>query len=191
MPKIKAPVLMFHGLADIALHRDGLAGTWDWVEKDLTLVTVPGAGHFVQQDAAELVSSTMSWWLTMRAPRSGRRQPLTTYPRLCQRVAHARPDVALQLDPAFDNRSARTARALQLLTEIFQELGILRQSVDNGDGLAPASLLFHPHLRDDARRDRIVGCCVPGAALAVPLRPAADRDTCRLFQWSTRDARCS
>jgi hypothetical protein len=26
-----------------------LNGTWDWVEKDLTLVTVPGAGHFVQQ----------------------------------------------------------------------------------------------------------------------------------------------
>ena len=80
----------------------------------------------------------------------------------------------MQLDSAFDNRAARTARALQLLTEIFQELGILRQSVDNGDGLAPASFLFHPQLRDDARRDRIVGCCVPGAALAVPLRPAAD-----------------
>jgi epoxide hydrolase 4 len=58
---------MFHGLDDRALHRGGLAGTWDWLEKDLTLVTVPGAGHFVQQDAAELVTSTMKWWLTMRA----------------------------------------------------------------------------------------------------------------------------
>ena len=65
-PKVQAPVLMFHGLDDRALHRNGLAGTWDWVAKDLTLVTVPGVGHFVQQDAAELVTSTMKWWLTMR-----------------------------------------------------------------------------------------------------------------------------
>ena len=60
------PVLMFHGLDDHALQADGLSGTWKWVEKDLTLVTVPGAGHFVQQDAAELVTSTMQWWLAMR-----------------------------------------------------------------------------------------------------------------------------
>ena len=66
LPKVKMPVLMFHGLGDQALHRNGLAGTWDWLEKDLTLVTIPGAGHFVQQDAAELVTSTMKWWLTMR-----------------------------------------------------------------------------------------------------------------------------
>jgi pimeloyl-ACP methyl ester carboxylesterase len=66
-PKIKMPVLMFHGLNDQALHADGLSGTWQWLEKDLTLVTVPGAGHFVQQDAADLVTSTMQWWLAMRA----------------------------------------------------------------------------------------------------------------------------
>ena len=58
---------MFHGLDDRCLDRNGLSGTWDWLEKDLTLVTVPGAGHFVQQDAAALVTSTMKWWLTMRA----------------------------------------------------------------------------------------------------------------------------
>ena len=68
-PKVKMPVLMFHGLNDQALHADGLSGTWKWLEKDLTLVTVPGAGHFVQQDAAELVTSTMQWWLAMRAPK--------------------------------------------------------------------------------------------------------------------------
>ena len=65
-PKVKAPVLMFHGLADRALHSDGLSGTWNWVEKDFTLVTIPGASHFVQQDAADLVSSTMKWWLAAR-----------------------------------------------------------------------------------------------------------------------------
>jgi pimeloyl-ACP methyl ester carboxylesterase len=69
LPKVKPPVLMFHGLGDRALHSNGLSGTWDWVEQDLTLVTVPGAGHFVQQDAADLVSSTMNWWLKMQATR--------------------------------------------------------------------------------------------------------------------------
>jgi pimeloyl-ACP methyl ester carboxylesterase len=68
-PKLKAPVLMFHGLNDTALHSDGLSGTWNWVEKDLTLVTVPGAGHFVQQDAADLVTTTMRSWLSARTGR--------------------------------------------------------------------------------------------------------------------------
>jgi pimeloyl-ACP methyl ester carboxylesterase len=62
-PPVKAPVLQFHGLEDTALHSDGLNNTWDWVEKDYTLVTVPGAGHFVQQDAAELVTRSMRMWL--------------------------------------------------------------------------------------------------------------------------------
>ena len=66
LPKVQAPVLMFHGLDDRALHADGLAGTWNWVAKDLTLVTVPDAAHFVQQDAAELVTTTMKWWLSSR-----------------------------------------------------------------------------------------------------------------------------
>ena len=66
-PKVKMPVLMFHGLNDTALNAAGLSGTWNWLEKDLTLVTVPGAGHFVQQDAADLVTSTMKWWLTLRS----------------------------------------------------------------------------------------------------------------------------
>ena len=66
-PKVQAPVLMFHGLDDRALNSDGLSGTWKWVQKDLTLVTIPGAGHFVQQDAAEMVTTTMKWWLSTRA----------------------------------------------------------------------------------------------------------------------------
>jgi epoxide hydrolase 4 len=67
LPKAKMPVLMFHGLKDTALNADALSGTWNWLEKDLTLVTVPESGHFVQQDAAELVTGTMRWWLSMRA----------------------------------------------------------------------------------------------------------------------------
>jgi pimeloyl-ACP methyl ester carboxylesterase len=67
LPKVKVPVLMFHGLGDTALNADGLSGTWNWLEKDFTLVTIPDAGHFVQQDAAELVTTTMRWWLSMRS----------------------------------------------------------------------------------------------------------------------------
>jgi pimeloyl-ACP methyl ester carboxylesterase len=65
-PKVKVPVLMFHGLDDQALLPGALSGTWEWVEKDLTLVTIPGASHFVQQDAAQTVSDTMVDWLARR-----------------------------------------------------------------------------------------------------------------------------
>jgi pimeloyl-ACP methyl ester carboxylesterase len=57
------PVLMFHGLKDVALVSDALNNTWDWMGKDLTLVTIPDSGHFVQQDAADLVTRTMRAWL--------------------------------------------------------------------------------------------------------------------------------
>jgi len=63
LPKAKMPVLMFHGLDDKYLLAGALNNTWDWLEQDLTLVTVPGSGHFVQQDASELVTKTMQWWL--------------------------------------------------------------------------------------------------------------------------------
>jgi pimeloyl-ACP methyl ester carboxylesterase len=61
--KVKAPVLMIHGLDDWALLPGALNNTWEWLEKDLTLVTIPGAGHFVQQDASEMVNRTIKMWL--------------------------------------------------------------------------------------------------------------------------------
>jgi len=54
---------MIHGLNDQFLLPGALNGTWDWLEKDLTLVTVPGAGHFVQQDASDFVTRTIRAWL--------------------------------------------------------------------------------------------------------------------------------
>jgi len=57
------PVLMLHGLKDVALVSDALNNTWDWMGKDLTLVTIPDSGHFVQQDAADLVTRTIRAWL--------------------------------------------------------------------------------------------------------------------------------
>jgi len=62
-PTVKCPVLLIHGLKDQALLPGALNDTWNWVEKDLTLVTIPGAGHFVQQDAADLVTRTIVGWL--------------------------------------------------------------------------------------------------------------------------------
>ena len=38
----------------------------DWNDKDTTIVSAPEANHFVQQDAAELVSKTLKWWLMSR-----------------------------------------------------------------------------------------------------------------------------
>ena len=61
--KVKLPVLMIHGLGDTALLPGALNNSWDYVERDLTLVTIPGASHFVQQDAADLVTRTMKMWL--------------------------------------------------------------------------------------------------------------------------------
>jgi epoxide hydrolase 4 len=61
--KTQMSVLMFHGLGDTALLSGALNNTWDWMGKDLTLVTIPGASHFVQQDASDLVSRTMRAWL--------------------------------------------------------------------------------------------------------------------------------
>lgn len=61
--KVRCPVLMIHGLKDTALLSPALNGNWDFVEKDFTLVTVPEAGHFVQQDAPDLVARSIRAWL--------------------------------------------------------------------------------------------------------------------------------
>jgi pimeloyl-ACP methyl ester carboxylesterase len=63
-PPIRCRVLLLHGLDDKYLLPGALNDTWKWVEKDLTLVTIPGAGHFVHRDAKELVTRRMVDWLT-------------------------------------------------------------------------------------------------------------------------------
>ena len=67
--KVKAPVLLFHGLNDTALMHGALNHTWEWLDNTMTLVTVPGVGHWVQDEAADLVSSTMKAWLALPANR--------------------------------------------------------------------------------------------------------------------------
>ena len=65
-PKIDVPVLVIHGLDDRALLAAGHSGTWDWVTKDTTLLMLPGVGHFVQNDAKDLVNRTIEDWLALR-----------------------------------------------------------------------------------------------------------------------------
>jgi pimeloyl-ACP methyl ester carboxylesterase len=66
IPNLRMPVLQFHGLKDTAVDKDGLRNTWDWIDADYTLVTIPESGHWVQHDAAEIVSSTVKAWLLAR-----------------------------------------------------------------------------------------------------------------------------
>lgn len=66
IPNIACPVLQFHGLLDRAVDKDGLMRTWEWIDKDYTLVTLPDVDHWVQRDGAEIVTTTMRWWLLSR-----------------------------------------------------------------------------------------------------------------------------
>ena len=69
LPKVQAPVLMFHGLKDTALLAGALNNTWEWVDQDLTIVTIPGAGHWSHWEASDLVTKTMASWLGSRSRR--------------------------------------------------------------------------------------------------------------------------
>lgn len=66
VPQLEMPVLQFHGLKDTAVDKDGLRDTWNWIDEDYTLVTVPESGHWVQTEAADMVTTTMKWWLKSR-----------------------------------------------------------------------------------------------------------------------------
>ncbi len=61
--KVQAPVLMIHGLDDTFLLAGALDGTWQWVDDQLTVVTLPHVGHFVLRDAPTQVISIVRDWL--------------------------------------------------------------------------------------------------------------------------------
>ena len=65
--KVTVPVLMIHGLDDPFLLPGALDGTWEWVQEELTLITVPNAGHWVHHDAANLVTRSIRDWLARRS----------------------------------------------------------------------------------------------------------------------------
>lgn len=61
--QVKCPVLVIHGLDDEALLDGALNGTWRWIDNELTLVTIPGAGHFVHRDKPKQVTRAIAGWL--------------------------------------------------------------------------------------------------------------------------------
>jgi pimeloyl-ACP methyl ester carboxylesterase len=62
--KIKCPVLMIYGMKDKALPVGMLNNTWDYVDNEVTILTIPDAGHFVQQDASAKVNKMIRLWLS-------------------------------------------------------------------------------------------------------------------------------
>lgn len=62
-PPITCPTLVIHGLDDPYLLADGLNDTWRWIDAPLTIMTLPGAGHFVHRDATEQVNDALARWL--------------------------------------------------------------------------------------------------------------------------------
>ena len=61
--KISCPVLIIHGLNDTALMAAGHNSVWEQVDNEVTLLMVPNAGHFVQQDVSSKVTRTIDQWL--------------------------------------------------------------------------------------------------------------------------------
>ncbi len=61
--KVQAPTLEIHGLKDTYLLAGALDGTWNWIDNDFTLLTIPNAAHFVQHDASAQVTAAMRFWL--------------------------------------------------------------------------------------------------------------------------------
>ncbi len=63
--RIQAPVLQFHGLADTALLPDALNNTWDELDQDWTLVTLPGVSHWPHHEKPDIVSNMIRAWLEL------------------------------------------------------------------------------------------------------------------------------
>ena len=63
--RIQMPVLQFHGLNDTALLPASLNNTWEELDQDWTLVTIPGAGHWPHHDKPDMVTNMMKAWLAI------------------------------------------------------------------------------------------------------------------------------
>jgi len=61
--RIDVPLLVIYGLEDQAFAPETLDGSWGWSTKDVTVVALPGVGHWVQYQAAAQVNRIMRKWL--------------------------------------------------------------------------------------------------------------------------------
>ena len=67
---VRAPVLQFHGLDDSYLLFGALNDTWEFLDQDLTLVTIPGAGHWAVSDRSDFTIPMMESWLGLQGMRA-------------------------------------------------------------------------------------------------------------------------
>ncbi|MBM3770489.1 MAG: alpha/beta hydrolase [Acidimicrobiia bacterium] len=74
-PKVNVPTLVVYGREDVPLVVNGLNDLWKWVDQELTLLVVPGAGHGPHVEAPEFVTPRIMDWLATRA------HPSLVYPR--------------------------------------------------------------------------------------------------------------
>jgi epoxide hydrolase 4 len=65
-PKVKAPTLVVYGREDVPLVVNGLNDLWNWVDHELTLLVVPGAGHGPHMEAPEFATPRIMDWLAAK-----------------------------------------------------------------------------------------------------------------------------
>jgi pimeloyl-ACP methyl ester carboxylesterase len=74
-PKVKVPTLVVYGREDVPLVVEGLNDLWKWVDNELTLLVVPGAGHGPHAEVPEFTTPRIMDWLAQRD------HPALKYPR--------------------------------------------------------------------------------------------------------------
>jgi pimeloyl-ACP methyl ester carboxylesterase len=73
-PKVTSPTLVVYGREDVPLVVSGLNDLWNWVDNELTLLVVPGAGHGPHVELPGFVTPRVMDWLAARS------HPALTYP---------------------------------------------------------------------------------------------------------------
>jgi len=65
LPNVQCPVLMIYGLQDKALPPGMLNNSWDRLDNNLTIYTIPDGGHFIQQEKPDIVIRVIKAWLSI------------------------------------------------------------------------------------------------------------------------------
>ena len=60
---VECPTLAIFGKKDKALLPAGWNDSWDWINNNFTLISVPNAGHFILQDAGDFITKVIVAWL--------------------------------------------------------------------------------------------------------------------------------
>ncbi len=66
---VQSPTLQFHGLEDPYLLRGALNDTWGFFEQELTLATIPGAGHWAVTERSAYTLPILKAWLELQSAR--------------------------------------------------------------------------------------------------------------------------